>query len=55
MRLHEAMCETLAALTELTLVGELECLPDREAAEVCRQGMATVIPSEAKGRAEESM
>lgn len=49
MRLHEAMCETLAALTELTLVGELECLPDREAAEVCRRGMATVIPSEAKG------
>ena len=55
MRLHEAMCETLAVLTELTLVGELECLPDREAAEVCRRGMATVIPSEAKGRAEESM
>jgi len=55
MRLHEAMCETLAALTELTLVGELECLPDREAAEVCRRGMTTVIPSEAKGRAEESM
>ena len=55
MRLHEAMCETLAELTELTLVGELECLPDREAAEVCRRGMATVIPSEAKGRAEESM
>lgn len=49
MRLHEAMCETLAALTELTLVGELECLPDREAAEVCRRGMANVIPSEAKG------
>lgn len=49
MRLHEAMCETLAALTELTLVGELECLPDREAAEVCRRGMTTVIPSEAKG------
>lgn len=39
MRLHEAMCETLAALTELTLVGELECLPDREAAEVCRRGI----------------
>lgn len=49
VRLHEAMCETLAALTELTLVGELECLPDREAAEVCRRGMATVIPSEAGG------
>lgn len=54
-RLHEALCETLAELTERTLVGELECLPDREAAEVCRRGMATVIPSEAKGRAEESM
>lgn len=49
MRLHEALCETLAKLTERTLVGELECLPDREAAEVCRRGMATVIPSEAKG------
>ena len=49
MRLHEALCETLAALTELTLVGELECLPDREAAEVCRRGMTIVIPSEAKG------
>lgn len=49
MRLHEALCETLAELTERMLVGELECLPDREAAEVCRRGMATVIPSEAKG------
>ena len=49
MRLHEAMCETLAELTEMTLVGELECLPDREAAEVCRRGMTTVIPSEAGG------
>lgn len=49
MRLHEALCETLAELTERTLVGELECLPDREAAEVCRRGMATVIPSEAGG------
>lgn len=48
-RLHEALCETLAELTERTLVGELECLPDREAAEVCRRGMTTVIPSEAKG------
>lgn len=49
MRLHEAMCETLAELTERTLVGELECLPDKEAAEVCRRGMTTVIPSEAVG------
>ncbi len=49
MRLHEALCETLAELTERTLVGELECLPDKEAAEVCRRGMATVIPSEAGG------
>lgn len=38
-RLHEALCETLAELTERTLVGELECLPDREAAEVCRRGI----------------
>lgn len=49
MRLHEALCETLAELTERTLVGEFECLPDREAAEVCRRGMTTVIPSEAGG------
>ena len=49
MRLHEALCETLAELTDRTLVGELECLPDREAAEVCRRGMANVIPSEAVG------
>lgn len=39
MRLHEALCETLAELTERTLVGELECLPDREAAEVCRRNI----------------
>ena len=38
-RLHEALCETLAELTDRTLVGELECLPDKEAAEVCRRNI----------------
>lgn len=42
-RLHEALCETLAELTERTLVGELECLPDKEAAEVCRKGIVCRI------------
>lgn len=39
LRLHEALCGTLAELTEKTLVGELECLPDKDAAEVCRNAI----------------
>lgn len=35
-RLHDALCATLTALTEITCVGEMECLPDKEAAEICR-------------------
>lgn len=35
-RLHEALCMTLVALADMTCVGEMECLPDKEAAEVCR-------------------
>lgn len=39
LRLHEALCGTLAELTEKTLVGELECLPDKDAADVCRNAI----------------
>lgn len=39
LRLHEALCGTLAELTEKTLVGELECLPDKDAAETCRNAI----------------
>lgn len=35
-RLHDALCVSLTALTETVCVGEMECLPDKEAAEVCR-------------------
>lgn len=35
-RLHDALCATLTSLTEVTCVGEMECLPDKEAAEICR-------------------
>lgn len=38
-RLHDALCMTLAALIDSICVGELECLPDKEAAEVCRKGI----------------
>ena len=34
--LHEALCMTLVALVQTVCVGEMECLPDKEAAEVCR-------------------
>lgn len=42
--LHSSLCATLIALSSLTKVGELQCLPDKEAAEIC---YANVIPSEA--------
>lgn len=35
-RLHDALCATLTGLTEMVCVGEMECLPDKEAAEICR-------------------
>jgi len=38
-RLHDALCMTLAALIDSIYVGELECLPQKEAAEVCRKGI----------------
>ena len=42
--LHSSLCATLIALSSLTKVGELLCLPDKEAAELC---YTNVIPSEA--------
>lgn len=35
-KLHDALCMTLTALAGIICVGEMECLPDKEAAEVCR-------------------
>lgn len=35
-RLFGAMCETLIELSEMVCVGEMRCLPDRDAALVCR-------------------
>lgn len=36
-RLHDMLCMTLTALIEMVCVGGMECLPDKEAAEVCRR------------------
>lgn len=36
-RLHDMLCMTLTALIETVCVGGMECLPDKEAAEVCRR------------------
>lgn len=38
-RLFGAMCETLIELTEIVCVGEMRCLPDRDAAFVCRRNI----------------
>ena len=38
-RLFGAMCETLIELTEIVCVGEMRCLPDRDAALVCRKNI----------------
>ena len=38
-RLFGAMCETLIELTEIVCVGEMRCLPDRDAALVCRRNI----------------
>ena len=43
--LHSSLCATLIGLSSLVIVGEMACLPDKEAAEIC---YANVIPSEAK-------
>lgn len=42
--LHSSLCATLIGLSSLVIVGEMACLPDKEAAEIC---YANVIPSEA--------
>ena len=42
--LHSSLCATLIGLSSLIIVGEMACLPDKEAAEMC---YANVIPSEA--------
>ena len=42
--LHSSLCATLIGLSSLVKVGEMACLPDKEAAEIC---YANVIPSEA--------
>ena len=42
--LHSSLCATLIGLSSLVIVGEMACLPNKEAAEIC---YANVIPSEA--------
>ena len=42
--LHSSLCATLIGLSSLVKVGEMACLPDKEAAELC---YTNVIPSEA--------
>jgi hypothetical protein len=38
-RLYGSLCETLIELTGLVCVGEMRCLPDRNAAQVCQDGV----------------
>lgn len=38
--LHDALCCTLVALAETVRVGELECLPDADAARLCREAIS---------------
>lgn len=42
-RLHDMLCMTLTALIETVCVGGMECLPDKEAAEVCRREALKVL------------
>lgn len=37
--LHKKLCDTLIALTGRVPVGVLECLPNREAAQLCKSGI----------------
>jgi hypothetical protein len=41
-KLYGALCETLIELTEIVCVGEMRCLPDKEAALVCCENINTV-------------
>lgn len=36
---YNALCATLVKLVEATKVGVMECLPDKEAAAICREGL----------------
>lgn len=38
-RLHEALCATLVDMAEAVCVAEMHCLPDKDAAFVCRRGV----------------
>lgn len=42
--LFSPLCDTLALISEKVGVGLMECLPDAEAAEVCRSSLESVIP-----------
>lgn len=37
--LYGSLCDTLVALTEMVCVGEMRCLPDKEAALICRKNI----------------
>ena len=37
--LYGNLCETLIELAEMVCVGEMRCLPDKEAAQVCWEGV----------------
>lgn len=37
--LHESLCMTLSEIVERVCVGEMDCLPDRDAALICRDGI----------------
>lgn len=39
MRLHAALCDFLVQISDKVPIGELECLPDREALSVCMNGL----------------
>lgn len=41
-RLHNALCTTLVTLAETVSVGELKCLPDEEAARLCREALLMI-------------
>lgn len=38
-KLHEALCMTLVGMTETVCVAQMHCLPDKDAALICRRGV----------------
>jgi hypothetical protein len=38
-KLHEALCMTLVSMTETVCVAQMHCLPDKDAALICRRGV----------------